>query len=266
MNNNLNYKEDLAKNNKLILEKRKRYQIYMILDQFISNISIFDFCSKDVMMILNQANILANKLNNKNITVDLIIVAFLQTNKKINLILKEFKLNVDLISETILSKQEEIKNKTIIENLPYNLKSFQLLENASENAIKRFKTPVISSEILFISLIEHEEDTLRKLFNNIFEKDVNWYLLRYRLIKELHNQEASIRSDVKKNQQFFTYLLKIYLQENEYQSLIQKNLLMSASLLFRNFLIKDLLNMNIFDILDKEINLTLKNENQRTYS
>ena len=110
----------------------------------------------------------------------------------------------------------------------------------------RFKTPVINSDILFITLMEEKTSKAGKLIRKLINNDTNWYLLRYRLIKRLHNQEVLIRSEITKNQHYFAYLMKTRFSEFDFNKLIKSELLLTAVSFFRNSLIKGILKQNIF--------------------
>ena len=77
--------------------------------------------------------------------------------------------------------------------------------------------------------------------------EIDWHLLRYRLIRSLHNDESIIKSEVTKNQQYFAYLLKTELTEVEFNKLIETTSLVEGVQLFRNMLINQLTKVNIFN-------------------
>ena len=130
----------------------------------------------------------------------------------------------------------------------------------------RFKTPVITSEILFLTLMESTETKVGKLIQNQILTDTEWHLLRYRLVKSLHNNESIIKSEVSKNQQYFAYLLKAELPEIEFNKLIETNSLIDGVQLFRNMLINELTKVNIFKLISIEIKKSIKVTNKRKYS
>ena len=93
-----------------------------------------------------------------------------------------------------------------------------------------------------------------------------WHLLRYRLIKSLHRNESIIRSEVTKNQQYFAYLLKTELSELEFNKLIDTDSLVTGVQLFRNMLITQLTQVNIFNLVFDEVKKSIKITNKRKYS
>jgi hypothetical protein len=124
-----------------------------------------------------------------------------------------------------------------LEKQDYSHEILLIFEKASENALTRFKTPVITSEILFITLMEDNSTKLGKVIKNCFVNQLEWYLFRYELMKVIHKHESIIRSDVVKNQQYFAYLLRTQLPTFEFDNLIDNEELEKGVLIFRNSLI-----------------------------
>jgi hypothetical protein len=59
-------------------------------------------------------------------------------------------------------------------------------------------------------------------------------------------------------------LLKINLSDQEFESLLEKDKLMSGVLTFRNILISEVLKFNIFELLEKEVKISINKK--RKYS
>ena len=114
--------------------------------------------------------------------------------------------------------------------------------------------------------MESTETKVGKLIQNQILTDTEWHLLRYRLVKSLHNNESIIKSEVSKNQQYFAYLLKAELPEIEFNKLIETNSLIDGVQLFRNMLINELTKVNIFRLISSEIKKSIKITNSRKYS
>ena len=275
---------------KIIIEKRRRNQAYMALDYLLSAITYFDFFSSDAFKIVKNAKYLA-QICNKNVTSELLLLPFFSYSSDISRILKEFGITQELV-ETSVSSFQEKKKETFFEkrknsvkrifkdvkgffvqetlsldqNIKYSHEVNKLFEKAAENALLRFKTPVISPEILFITIIEEKNTKASKIIRRFLKKDVDWYLLRYKLIKRIHNQESNIRSEVIKNQHYFAYLMKIQLTDFEFNKLIETETLAQGVSLFRNTLISKILKVNIFDEISDEIYTSMKITNKRSYS
>ena len=141
-----------------------------------------------------------------------------------------------------------------------------MFEKAAENALVRFKTPVITPEILFVTMMEQKNNKVGKIIKKFLKNDTNWYLLRYKLIKRLHYQETDIRTNVSKNNHYFVYLLKLNLSEYEFNRLIETESLNLGVSVFRNRLISQLLKVDIFNQLENEIHKSIKVSNKRNYS
>ena len=105
-----------------------------------------------------------------------------------------------------------------------------------------------------------------KLIKNQLLTATEWHLLRYRLIKSLHKNESIIRSEVTKNQQYFAYLLKTELSELEFNKLIDTNSFVTGVQLFRNMLITQLTQINIFTLVFDEVKKSIQITNKRKYS
>ena len=72
------------------------------------------------------------------------------------------------------------------------------MDKAIENAY-RFKTPFITPEILFLPLLEEKESSGGQLLKLLLGNDLNWNLVRYEILKKLHNQETQVQGSIFKN-------------------------------------------------------------------
>ena len=171
---------------------------------------------------------------------------FTQVEKKINFFEKE---------ETILDQ-----------TLKYDFEVNQMYEKTAENALERFKTPVITPEIFLITLMESKNSKVTKVLRKIVPDETKWYLLRYKFLKQLYNQEINIRRQVPRNQHYFAYLLKTQIPDGHFERLIEKNLLAKAVNLFRNVLISELLQNDLLDNFDDETYLSMATSPPRFYS
>ena len=114
--------------------------------------------------------------------------------------------------------------------------------------------------------MEEKNNKSGKLLKKLLKTESNWYLLRYKLIKRIHLQENEIKSKVKKNEHYFTYLLKICLSELEFNTLIEQNSLATGSSFFRNQVVYELLSIDFLKMLYQEIHNSLNNTAIRKYS
>lgn len=275
---------------KILLEKRRRHQAYMALDYFLSAVTYFDFFSSDAFKVVKNAKYLA-QICNTNVTSELLLLPFFSYPSEVSKILGDFNITQRQIenlvaslqpkkNESFLTKQKKvfqqrfnrIKGFFVKETLALNQKvkySYEvnkIFEKAAENALIRFKTPVISPEILFITIIEEKNTKASKIIRKFLKNEVDWYLLRYKLIKRIHYQESNLRSEVIKNQHYFAYLMKVQLTDFEFNKLIENEALAKGVSLFRNTLISNILKIDIFEEISQEIRTSMKITNKRSYS
>lgn len=221
IDNNNNSTEDNQRKQKVATEKRKRYQIYTNLDYTIPKISYFDFFSHDAFEYTKQAKLIAEILEQNQTTSDFLLFVCVENQSPIAKILSQAGITKNSINK-ILSKEYTIpkvdfasntlgrvplvsnlifgffNRKKYNLNIPYSHELNIIFEKAAENALSRFKTPVITPEILFITMMEDNESRVGKIIRKMCENSLQWYLIRYKLLKRLHYHEVNIRNEVKK--------------------------------------------------------------------
>ena len=266
---------------KVLLEKRKRHQAYITIDYLLGFLTYFDFFSNDTFQIVKNSIFFSKLLEKNTITSDVLLISLLDEKFELSKVLKEYKLTQESLLgifsnndsktgkknsfSTFFSKKaksEEFEEKEII----YSQEMNQLFEKIVENALYRFKTPVVTPDLLFITFMEEKTTKAGKLITKMLKNEANWYLVRYRLIKRLHSQEVLIRGEITKNQHYFAYLMKTRFSEFDFNKLIKNELLLTAVSFFRNFLVKDILKQNLFQTLGDEISHSIKINNKRKYS
>lgn len=282
--------EQISSFDKIEFEKRRRNQVYLALDYFLSALTYFDFFSFDAFQTVKYSKSLAETFESKVVTVEFLLLAFLYNDSQILELVKEYGITKEIVLRLLSSEAEKVlkrKSNFFYSNFVEKIKNIflsstekaeifyshevnLLFEKAAKNALERFKTPVITSEILFLTLLESEESSqirmLRKTVGMIGMNELNFYLLRYKLIKRIHSQESAIREKVIINQQYFAYLLKTQLPGNEFENLLKTELLPTGVSLFRNTLILQVLQINIFEVLKDDIHKSIKLTNKRKYS
>jgi len=274
------------KQDKINREIRKRHYTYTLLDYIFSNSTYFDFFSLDTFQVLMHTKYVGSIcLSTEKIigsefflfsflTLDLPIKKFLEdhniSSKELGLLISSIN---QLNSKALIDKKDFYFRKVFkdfqlskIKPLKYAHEVNLLLEKTAENALLRFKTPVITPEIFLITLMEEKNNKSGKLLKKLLKTESNWYLLRYKLIKRIHLQESEIKSKVKKNEHYFTYLLKICLSELEFNTLIEQNSLATGSSFFRNQVVYELLSLDFLKMLYQEIHNSLVNTAIRKYS
>jgi len=282
------FDQEQNKTELLLLEKRKRSQAYLTLYYYLSLLTYFDFFSSDAFNIVFKAKALAQACKTKKLTSDFLLYPFFDKNSEIFQILKTANVKESLILDYFFPKKTKNilsffikttkhlkigfayqflnaidKNCLVISSYEVHF----LLEKAGENALFRFKTPIITPEILFITLMEEKNTKVGKILNKILRNSLDWYLIRYKLIKRIHNQEMNIRGEIEKSQHYFTYLLKTQISEEEFNRLMETPDILSLGLIsFRNELIGIALKQNLSQSLKHETYKSMKITNKRKYS
>jgi hypothetical protein len=274
------------KQDKINCEIRKRHYTYTLLDYILSNSTYFDFFSLDTFQVLMHTKYVGSIClsTEKVIGSEFFLFSFLTLDLPIKKFLEDHNISSKEIG-LLISSVNQLNSKVLIDKKDFYFrkifKDFQLskikplkyahevnllLEKTAENALLRFKTPVITPEIFLITLMEEKNNKSGKLLKKLLKTESNWYLLRYKLIKRIHLQESEIKSKVKKNEHYFTYLLKICLSELEFNTLIEQNSLATGSSFFRNQVVYELLSLDFLKMLYQEIHNSLVNTAIRKYS
>lgn len=266
---------------KIKQEKRRRNQIYQSLDYLLSHLSYFDFFSKDAFQIILQAKQFASFHKKQTITSEILLLGFFGHKNELRSFLMDFDLDPNTLSSllcqtnAIYEQYSQIKNyiygkdfenEEYKEKIGFDSEIKKIFEQAIKNGLSRFKTPIISSEILFITMMEDQTINGSKLIKNMIGDETKWYLIRYQLIKRIHQQESLIRGEVSINQHYFACLLKRQLNDLELARLIEKQEFAIAVSLFRNTLVSSILAQDIFENILKDINKSIRFRKLRKYS
>jgi hypothetical protein len=269
---------NISKQDKIELEQRRRNQIYKNFDYILSSITYFDFFSLDAFNITKKAKKIAHYYQKENVNNEILLISFIYSNTQISKLLEEYGLNknnlefffIDINKKTKTSNifffQNYLNNNKVSSKIDFSHEINLLFEKASENALTRFKTPVISSEILFLTFLEQKNNKIVKILKKIIGNELNWQLFRYKILKRIHKEESSIREEISKNKYYFAYLLKTQLKDYEFDRLLVYEFLIKGVSLFRNTLISKLLELNIEKILTEDIHKSIKITNKRIYS
>lgn len=174
---------------------------------------------------------------------------------------------VDSWMEKVLDPNFEIKpQKTFLDTWIDPSKNVcRMFEMAAQYALK-YKTPVISSEILFLILMENKTLKTGLVIKKILRTRSNFLSLRYKLLKRVWRNKSCILQQVKKNQHFFAYLLQVDLSGIAFDELVERNQLADAVKLYRNELILSALQIDIWPLLIQESYLALQASSNRIYS
>lgn len=172
--------------------------------------------------------------------------------KRKNKFLQRFK-NFCFKSDKDLKNFENLHNISRYENIAFYQDVHSLFLKATENARLRFKTPIVNLPILFITLMELKKSKIATHIKKNLTNHMEYDLLKYRLMRELHNEEVSIRFDMDQNQRFFVYLLKSQLKEDEFTRLVDEKTIGKVTSHFRNKLIISSLGINVFKLMKLDI-------------
>lgn len=279
-----NFTSEKNINEKILIEKRKRFQTYITMDHLLTFNSYFDFFSLDAFKIVKHSKYLAQSYETKKVTSEFLIYPFIEMESEISKILEQYQIDKNKTKNLLPKKssaaefsfQENLKrnfystffNKKVSTNksISYSHEVNLIFEKAVENAQNRFKTPIITPEILFITLMEQKNSKGGKFLLESISNPLDWYLIRYKILKRIHTHELNIRSQVKKNEQYFAYLLKTQVSEHQFDRLIDNELLPLGVLFFRNQLLKRVLGLDFNNCLEKETLKTIKISSTRKYS
>ena len=281
---------------KIEFEKRRRYQTYMTLDYYLSLGTYYDFFSIDSLKILIKARESTVDYYQTLTTTDFLILPFFEVNLEIKNLLEKHGITTEVMKKTLdyfykinpdtflqkkiksirtfltnldtplISENAILKNWIFPNELSFSEETSKIFKKASENALLRFKTPVITTEILLITILEEKNLKIGRFLKLCLVTDTNWYMLRYSLMKRLHHQELATRKEIPKNYQYFAYLLKTELPEVEFDTLINNECLLPGILLFRNKIIADVLQVDISTLLKQDIFYSIKSRKKRKYS
>ena len=262
-------------------EKRRRNQVYQSLDYFLKHISYFDFFSKDAFSIVRKSMILSLVFDEKFIESEMLLLPFFHQKNRMRKLFKDFELNEGLLDDIVYNQNAPYEQYSSIKEFFYGpsyierkyaeKKEFSpemqlIFQKAAQNALYRFKTPIISSEILFVTLMEYPSVKAPHMIKRMIKNDINWYLLRYELLKRIHFQESIIKNEITINQHYFAYLLKRELTDLQLDRVIENESFQTTVSLFRNTLISNVLQENILNELFNDIKKSIKMRNSRRYS
>ena len=281
---------------KIILEKRKRNQIYTTLNYLNPHKNKFDFFSSDALTILKLSKEITKKFNQEKLTTEILLLTFFNRDSELTDILHKYNISFQTIQKYIIygykldnlytrevSKttpkvfltisnlfklvNSSFQKKILISaNVPYNYEVNLILDKAIANAY-RFKTPVITPEIIFLTLLEEQDTSAGQLLKLILGTDLNWNLLRYEILKKLHNQETQVQGKIFKNTRYYAYLLKIEMNDEQFEKLLDKKDFAKIVSSYRDLVISKVLDSKVFETLEKEIKYSIKiHRKNRKYS
>lgn len=276
-----------TKVNNRLYEKRKREQIYTYLDILLSNYTIFDFFTKESFELLTISKKLAALYEQKYVTEDIFLLSFFYLDSPIKEELKSSGMTYEKILTEIQNVRPSSMKKPIREmyiqkifkkifnffkkkveidsSFNYTSSLCNIFTECLEKAIEIYKTPVITPEILFITLMDSNTWISFKILKKVLPIESDWAILRYKLIKSIYKEESIIKNKLEENEFFFAYLLKIYLAKTHFLNLADRELVTTGILYFRQILLLNLLSFDFYAYLEREVNLSIKLTSTRQY-
>jgi len=264
-------------NEKIKREKRRRNQVYMALDYLNSRTNKFDFLSSSSISILKVSKNLTINFKKEKLSSDFILFSYFKNESEIIKLLEKFNITIENIEKYLTIGHELTKNKNsgIFSNfqeknfsnndIEYNFEVKILIEKAIENSY-RFKTPVITPEILLLTLLEEKTLSAGILIRKILKNDIQWNLLRYEILKKIHYQETKVQGNMYQKYRYFAYLIKNELEDTKFDKLLEKSELSFVIQSYRNLLVSKILQLNISDFIEHEIKVSMNSNNLRHYS
>jgi len=234
---------------------------YSINSDLINILKEFDISPENIQKYL----IIGEKNNNSVIKNKYFQSVNLFFKKKKKIILDKFELTINFFINYMYGSLDSEKVEENTESLKYSKEMFKIFSKSISSAL-RYKTPIITPELLFLTFLEQDNLTGGKIVKKLLKSPIKLSLLRYRLLKLIHQNESNLRSLVIKNQHFFAYLLKAELSDMEFQKLIKTNRLDKAVNMYRNDLICSVMGLDLSNILEKELILRSRLNTKRKYS
>ncbi len=131
--------------------------------------------------------------------------------------------------------------------IPFSDEVYDFFETLMKVAKDKYKTPIISPELLFLELLRDnlvENLCIKlKLLSKLSE-------LRYLFLKKLYSEKALLQEKLPRSSHYFFYLFKIASTSNDLEQFITDQTLLEAKVFsLRDFIVKQfvLLNFNIFE-------------------
>ena len=281
------------------IEKRKQIQIYTLFTFLSSSLSYFDFSSFELMENFQEFTILKPK-NTISSFNDILLGICLFTQKNnyfINKSLKNFLIDSSKLAykkKGVLSLFEKIyftKNyKECKKILANEIKDFY--EEAVKKSLVKYKTPVITSEIFFLTSISQNPIFFKNFLKFFIKNQKQWFLLKYKLVRHIYFENYFLNNSINKNLLNYTYLLDKYsfikktkkigknqIESNFFEQIfkIMKKFFRSKKKLtiikkdnesilkLRSLLFSSLLKSNFQKILEDDILLNVKDFSKRKY-
>lgn len=259
----------ILNNAKVLMKKYKKEKLtsdifmlsfFSIDSELIKILNEFDITQESIENYLNQVEKSKTKSTKNKYFAKLNSVVINQKNK-----LAEKVKSFSTIFESYIAWNRPEAEENDLFLIDYSKELYKIFEKTIEKTL-RYKTPIITPEILFLNFIDEEQIRGGKILKALIKNPIRITLLRYQIVKLIHQNESNLRSLVPKNQHFFAYLLKAELSDMEFQKLIQTNRLTKAVNVFRNQLISSTVQVDLAQLLEEELATISKLNSKRRYS
>lgn len=285
------------------IEIRRRNEFYAYLDVLLSQTTFFDFFTKDSLKILYIAKKLAIYFLQKKIDEDLFLLAFFFYDSKMVSLLKQKGITEKLVLSHYMKKKniKGFSTRTIIvrqishflnfifypirmiKNFVLNKIGFRpqirkvkmrtsysllrFFEKTAELALERYKTPAISEQILFLSLLEGEHGKFIREKLEAQSKDT-WLIIRFKILKSIYDDEFPIKNIFKPNKYRYAYLVRKLLSRKQYEVVLDFKALEALTDLFRTEIIKHFLGNepDYLKRIEKDMIISMGLRRNRKYS
>ncbi len=245
------------KNEKLLEQCRKEF-VGSQLNSLFRLISTFDFFSQDAFALMVKAKLCAHQYKAKHVNSKMLMLAVTRSRLRMmqfyhvkiqhqleDLVGAELKFDcLKLAAKRLLARAflHTVKEQEVL--LPLSNTCLFLLEKSSKNARNRFYTPLISLNILILTMMEENQLNTGKLFKSALGSQLKWLVFHYKLIRLVYEQEATIRKELKPKHFHYFYLLISLIPESKYNFELKKKRLQKKTLRLRLFIIKQALRVN----------------------
>ncbi len=262
------------------IKKYKKLSEIKIVDFFNSPTQPFDFLSKDLYVALSNSQKVSKLFSKKKISLkrmfmsiiscsDLVRSVFndnflFEENKKKNIFyaflnfIKKKKKFIKFKTKLFLFFNRKKEKGLAQQNICFSSSALEVILKSLENAKSRFYTPIVTPEIMFLTILEGKWKLSNKIKKKI-KNNISLYSARQKLISKIYEDESIFKRSLDKQSMFFGYLLKKELRSCDYYKPEKNsffNNLKTKVFLFKKSLLERISKQNIFFELKKDFLLS----------
>lgn len=144
-----------------------------------------------------------------------------------------------------------------LKQITFSFNSFSFFEQAMKLASEKYKTPIITTDILTLSLLDSSK--VQSINKRIANMPSALEEVKYTLIRSLYDNELAIKEENAKNLHYFCYLLKVVSSEQLFHKVARKeDLLLTGNLSLkalsiRDFLVKKMVRAKFLKLIENEV-------------